>query len=211
MQYDLVIPQDPSQILDAKCLVVAAYYDNDERISFGIQKEIIDAFPEENELDIFFRLLRSPKMISDFYDENRELFQKEYWSNVTEQEFLNSTLESGKKIVMWLTKAIVDESWYEDMEPLSIEDAEKRPDASIRVKIKKGVIKNRYPFRIYAIEIECKRCYIITGGAIKIHQRMGESPNTQIELKKLDYTLNQLMALGIDTREKFENHLNDPE
>lgn len=81
MQYDLVIPQDPSQILDAKCLVVAAYYDKDERISFGIQKEIIDAFPEENELDIFFRLLRSPKMILDFYDENRELLQKEYWSN----------------------------------------------------------------------------------------------------------------------------------
>lgn len=130
MQYDLVIPQDPSQILDAKCLVVAAYYDKDERISFGIQKDIIDAFPEENELNIFFRLLRSPKMISDFYDENRELLQKEYWSNVTEQEFLNNTLES---------------------------------------------------------------------------------PNTQIELKKLDYTLNQLMALGIDTREKFENHLNEPE
>lgn len=207
MQYDLVIPEDPGEILDVKCLVVAAFYDENERRSFGIAEDIIDAFPDDNELNVFFNMLKSPLIISDFYDENRSLLQEDYWKDVSEYEFLNSTLVSGKEIVEWFLPAITDESWYDDMKPLSREDEEQRPDSSIRVKIKKGVIKNRYPFRIYAIEVEYKRCYIITGGTIKIHKDMRKADNTEIELKKLNYTLQQLQTDGIDTREGLENQL----
>lgn len=97
MQYDLVIPEDPGEILDVKCLVVAAFYDENERRSFGIAEDIIDAFPDDNELNVFFNMLKSPLIISDFYDENRSLLQEDYWKDVSEDEFLNSTLVSGKE------------------------------------------------------------------------------------------------------------------
>lgn len=207
MQYDLVIPEEADQIQKAKCLVVAAYYDAEERLSFGIPKEIIDAFPEENELSVFFNLLKSPIMISDFYDKNRSLLEETYWQDVSDEEFLSCTLDSAKDIFDWLKPAIQDESWYDDMGPLSPEDAEQRPESSIRVKVKKGIIKNRYPFRIYAIEVEYKRCYIITGGTIKVHKDMRKADNTEIELKKLNYTLRQLQIDGVDTKEGLENQL----
>lgn len=39
MLYDLVIPEDPGEILDVKCLVVAAFYDENECRSFGIAED----------------------------------------------------------------------------------------------------------------------------------------------------------------------------
>ena len=49
------------------------------------------------------------------------------------------------------------------VEPLDQSDDEKRLSESIRVKIKQGTIGGHHPFRFYAIEIEEKKCYLITG------------------------------------------------
>lgn len=71
------------------------------------------------------------------------------------------------------------------------------------MKIKQGWIHKRLAFRFYAVEIEEKKCYLITGAAIKIHKDMLKAPNTSIEKKKLSFALNELTSNGIDTKKLF--------
>jgi len=50
--------------------------------------------------------------------------------------------------------------------------------------------------RIYALRID-RNTYIITGGAIKLTQKMQERDHTDIELKKIEKCRNYLLELGI--------------
>lgn len=89
------------------------------------------------------------------------------------------------------------------VEPLEPEANDLRLYQSIGVKIKQGRIHGRLAFRFYAVEIEEKRCYLITGAAIKIHKDMLKAPNTKIEKNKIEFALKELIANGIDTKELF--------
>lgn len=66
------------------------------------------------------------------------------------------------------------------VEPLEPAEEDSRMTRSIRVKIKQGWIHNRLAFRFYAVEVEEKKCYLITGAAIKIHKDMLTAPNSWI-------------------------------
>lgn len=70
-------------------------------------------------------------------------------------------------------------------------------------KLKQGTIIGHYPFRFYAIEIEEKKCYLITGATIKVHKDMKKADNTKIELHKLEYTLQYIKDNGLDTKNTF--------
>ena len=94
-------------------------------------------------------------------------------------------------------------TFYTLIEPLQPEEEEKRTFESIRVKLKQGTIIGHYPFRFYAIEIEEKKCYLITGATIKVHKDMKKADNTEIELKKLEHTLQHLQEKGLDTKDTF--------
>jgi hypothetical protein len=50
--------------------------------------------------------------------------------------------------------------------------------------------------RIYALRID-KNVYIVTGGAIKLTQKMQDREHTIIELKKMDSCRRYLLELGI--------------
>lgn len=50
--------------------------------------------------------------------------------------------------------------------------------------------------RFYAIKID-DDCYVITGGAIKMSQKMCEHPDTDIELKKLNDARDYLVQNGV--------------
>ena len=89
------------------------------------------------------------------------------------------------------------------VEPLEPAANDLRLYQSIGVKIKQGRIHGRLAFRFYAVEIEEKRCYLITGAAIKIHKDMLKAPNTKIEKNKIEFALKELIANGIDTKELF--------
>ena len=102
-----------------------------------------------------------------------------------------------------LDDAFENNFFYEMVEPLDHSDGENRLSESVRVKLKQGTIIGHHPFRFYAIEVEEKKCYLITGATIKVHKDMGKAENTKIELKKLEYTLDHLNKKKIDTKEVF--------
>lgn len=90
------------------------------------------------------------------------------------------------------------------MEP---EEDDKRLYESIRVKLKQGTIIGHHPFRFYAIEVEEKKCYLITGATIKVHKDMKKADNTTIELDKLEHTLKYINDNDIDAKDTFVTHV----
>ena len=66
-------------------------------------------------------------------------------------------------------------------------------------------------FRFYAVEIEAKKCYLITSAAIKIYKDMLKVPNTRIEKEKIEFALRELNPNGIDTKELFIDFILQPQ
>ena len=97
-------------------------------------------------------------------------------------------------------------TFHELIKPLDAAEEEKRIYESIRVKLKQGTIIGHYPFRFYAIEVEEKKCYLITGATIKVHKDMKKADNTDIELTKLEHALKYINYNDIDTKDTFVTH-----
>lgn len=58
-----------------------------------------------------------------------------------------------------------------------------------------------------AIEVEENKCYVITGGTIKIVWAMKEAENTRVELRKIHFVYHELRANHIDTKDTFVDYL----
>ena len=206
MEFDILYPERTEDAFDADCVIAAVFFDEDELLSFGVKSdslELDDAFYDYNQFEKTFELWSSPQYLSDFYDQFKSFFQTEYWHGISEDTFLSEVGRSLNTIRRTIITAMQNNTFYTLIEPLQPEEEEKRAFESIRVKLKQGTIIGHYPFRFYAIEIEEKKCYLITGATIKVHKDMKKADNTEIELKKLECTLNHLQENGLDTKDIF--------
>lgn len=182
------------------------FFGEDELLSFGVKSdslELDDAFYDYNQFEKAFELWSSPQYLSDFYDQFKSFFQAEYWHDISEDTFLSEVGKSLNTIRKTILTAMENNTFHELIEPLQPEEEERGIYESIRVKLKQGTIIGHHPFRFYAIEIEEKKCYLITGATIKVHKDMKKAGNTEIELKKLEHTLQHLQEKGLDTKDIF--------
>lgn len=206
MEYDIIYPNDESQLEKVPCIVAAAYFDREELIKLGVDPaayEVNPCFASENEFSKVFKLWDSPKYLKEFFDEHIDFFMQEYWDDITEEEFVEDVFKSLNRIKREFIDLFNSHTLHTKVEPLEPKEEDERSHKSIRVKIKRGYIHGRYAFRFYAIEIEENKCYLITGAAIKIHKDMLKAPNTTIEMAKLKYALKELSSDGIDTKDAF--------
>ena len=206
MEFDVLYPERREDAFDAECVIAAVFFDEDELLSFGVKSdslELDDAFYDYNQFEKAFELWSSPQYLSDFYDQFKSFFQAEYWHDISEDTFLSEVGKSLNTIRKTILTAMENNTFHELIEPLQPEEEENRIYESIRVKLKQGTIIGHHPFRFYAIEIEEKKCYLITGATIKVHKDMKKAGNTEIELKKLEYTLQHLQEKGLDTKDTF--------
>lgn len=58
-----------------------------------------------------------------------------------------------------------------------------------------------------AIEVEENKCYVITGGTIKIVWAMKEAENTRVELRKIHFVYHELQSNHVDTKDTFVEYL----
>lgn len=75
----------------------------------------------------------------------------------------------------------------------------------VQLSLRKGKLPRLFPrvdFRIYGIKIE-ENCYVITGGAIKLSQKMQDHELTQAELDKLNLCKKYLVDQDIVNKETF--------
>jgi len=206
MDFDIIFPENIADAYDAECVIAAVFFDDNDLLSFGLTSdsyELDDAFYDYNELDKAFQLWSSPLYLSDFYNKFNSYFQADYWRKISEETFQEEVNRSLNKIRLTIINAIENNTFHELVEPLEFGEDEKRLYESIRVKLKQGTIIGHHPFRFYAIEIEEKKCYLITGATIKVHKDMKQVDNTKIELKKLEHTLQYIKDNGIDTKDTF--------
>lgn len=206
MEFDILYPEKRKDAFDADCVIAAVFFDEDELLSFGVKSdslELDDAFYDYNQFEKAFELWSSPQYLSDFYDQFKSFFQAEYWHDISEDTFLSEVGKSLNTIRKTILTAMENNTFHELIEPLQPEEEESRIYESIRVKLKQGTIIGHHPFRFYAIEIEEKKCYLITGATIKVHKDMKKAGNTEIELQKLEYTLQHLQDNGLDTKDTF--------
>lgn len=206
MEFDLIYPERREDAFDAECVIAAVFFDGDELQRFGVDSnslELDDAFYDYNQFEKAFELWASPLYVSDFYERFKSYLQEPYWRNISEDTFLSEVDKSRHEIGHAIYDAFENNSFYEMVEPLDRSDEESRLTESVRVKLKQGTIVGHYPFRFYAIEVEEKKCYLITGATIKVHKDMGKAENTNIELRKLEYTLEYLNEKGLNAKDIF--------
>ncbi|MDE6277924.1 MAG: hypothetical protein K2M06_07445 [Muribaculaceae bacterium] len=209
MDFDIIYPETKEAIRKAQCIVGAAYFTGEELTSLGVPAdayEVDEVFVDDNEFEKPFKLWDSTKYLSNFFKANQTLFEDEYWKGITEERFVEDVTRSLNRIRSTFMNLFLNNEVYTKVEPLDKTDHELRLYQSIPVKIKQGWIGKRLAFRFYAIEVEEKKCYIITGAAIKIHKDMKKAPNTTIEKAKIDQALKKLRSEGIDTKEEFINY-----
>lgn len=206
MEFDLIYPERREDAFDAKCIVAAVFFDDEELRSFGVDNnswELDDAFYDYNQFEKAFELWASPQYLSDFYNQFKSFLEADYWRNISEDNFLREVNQSVTSIKKTILESFENNTFYNLLEPLDAYDENCRLSESIRVKLKQGTIVGHYPFRFYAIEIEEKKCYLITGATIKVHKDMGKVDNTRIELRKLDHTLQYIKGNALDTKDIF--------
>lgn len=206
MEFDIIYPENKAAVFDAECVIAAVFFDEDELRAFGVKSdslELDDAFYNYNQFEKPFELWSSPQYLSDFYNQFKTYFQTEYWRNISEYTFLSEVSRSLIKIRKTIIDAMENNTFYDLIKPLEAAEEEKRLYESIRVKLKQGTIISHYPFRFYAIEVEEKKCYLITGATIKVHKDMRKANNTEIELTKLEYVLKYINDKGLDTKDAF--------
>lgn len=211
MEFDIIYPENKRDAYDSECVIAAVFFDEDELLSFGVNKnspELDDVFYNYNQFEKAFELWSSPKYLSDFYDQFKHYFEVEYWRGISEDTFLEEVSQSLNEIRRTILNAIYNNKFHELIEPLEPQEDEKRIYESIRVKLKQGTIIGHHPFRFYAIEVEEKKCYIITGATIKVHKDMKKADNTAIELRKLAHTLQHIKDNDMDTKDTFVSKVN---
>ena len=206
MEFDIIYPERREDAFEAFCVIAAVFFDEDELLSFGVKSdslELDDAFYDYNQFEKTFELWSSPQYLSDFYDQFKSFFKTEYWHDISEDTFLSEVGKSLNTIRKTIIAAMENNTFHELIEPLQPEEEKSRIYESIRVKLKQGTIIGHHPFRFYAIESEEKKCYLITGATIKVHKDMKKAGNTEIELKKLNFTLQHVQEKGLDTKDIF--------
>lgn len=206
MEFDIIYPENKADVFDAECVIAAVFFDEDELRAFGVKSdslELDEAFYGYNQFEKAFELWSSPQFLSDFYNQFKTYFQTGYWRNIPEHTFLAEVGRSLNEIRKTIIDAMENNTFHELIKPLEAAEEEKRLYESIRVKLKQGTIIGHYPFRFYAIEVEERKCYLITGATIKVHKDMKKADNTEIELRKLEYALQYINDNGIDTKNTF--------
>ena len=111
--------------------------------------------------------------------------------------FITDILQSAEQIQDFLNTIYRTNLLYGVyFEPL--QESEKK---KIILPFQKGKIR-RNQLRLYAIKLE-DNCFIITGGAIKMSQKMSEHPDTANELVKLTVARNYLNKNGVFDEDSF--------
>ncbi|MFM9839198.1 MAG: hypothetical protein ACKVOQ_13090 [Cyclobacteriaceae bacterium] len=158
---------------------------------------------EDSETDEFERLFDSwqdPVFLQVFFIENEDDLKSGFFGSITIKDAILYTKQEAKRFENRIREFSTNNNKSLDhlFKPLSINGE--------KVKFEKSKAygdRQDSWLRIYAIKIE-PGCYIITGGAIKLTQRMDDRAHTKNELKKLKRCTDFLREQGVTDIEGFE-------
>ena len=165
---------------------------NEEVCSFFNEEEIgnVDEF-ERN-----FELWSNPLYLYDYFDKNQAYLKDKFWRDFSIEDAARITKQKALEFEELLAENNSDiESLFQPLDNRIIHFTE----------LNKGKSKY-YWLRLYAIKIDSNR-FLITGGAIKLTNKMDDHESTRDELKKLEKTKNYLVELGVIDGDSFDDAL----
>lgn len=152
----------------------------------------------DNEYDKLIEQWTSPKYLTDFAKAN-DIFDI--------QKFVEERIEDAEQII-----DIIDEIENSGLKLETFFRALNDNEIAYTVlSLQKGKTyhrKRKNSLRLYAIKID-NNCFVITGGAIKMSQKMQDHKDTEEELKKLNHAKNYLTANGVQDADSFTELINE--
>jgi hypothetical protein len=141
----------------------------------------------DNEYDRLMELWTDITFLKAFAKENKIINVK---------SFINEILQDAEQIQDFLDNLSQNKEPYGFyFEPLQDSESKKL------LAFQKGKIKKNR-LRYYAIKLD-NNCFVITGGAIKMSQKMQEHSDTNNELKKLEIARTYLKQNGVFDEDSF--------
>ena len=218
MQINHVIFSIPNGDLEnPEYLVLAAVFEEEDWVELKVGRdawEYDELFLGKNEFDNTRHKWQDIILLKEFYRENARHFNQKFWKGLTINRFVEDVRASVPDIFEDFRKSCEAKGLYDHFEPLDKKDEKIRekneqnnkPHKLVRLKSKYGYIINKMVFRLYAVEID-RECFIITGGAIKVEEKMEQAGNTLLELDKIDYVKEILEDVGITSKKAFLDYL----
>ena len=139
--------------------------------------------------------------INDYYKDNEQIIENNpYVDCRSKKEFRERIVSNAEDLDLSLLKLVVSNKLDDFFEVLSINE----PVSKLLSK-RKG---KQMLLRIYALKID-KNVFVITGGAIKLTQKMQDHSDTNKELKMLDKCRNFLQENRVFDCDSFFEFINE--
>lgn len=152
----------------------------------------------DNELSILFDKWNDVYYLNDFFKRNKKILQNYF--HVTVSEAIIDTLDDSK----YLEDVILDLKPESNLDHIFTALSGKEYSYLGRSKAKRfGKKTHDCWLRVYAIKLE-SGTYIITGGAIKLTQKMQDAEHTVIELNKIKQCRDFLVSQGVIDIDSFK-------
>ena len=133
----------------------------------------------------------------DFFNLHEESLHSEFWQNMTVEEAVLCTRDCADSL-----NDVLDESENLELIFQTLSDGDIRATV---LKFHKMKIR-RNCLRLYAIKLSDGK-FIITGGVIKLTQKMQDCPVNNLELLKLKRVKNFLIKQDVFDDESFESYM----
>ncbi len=148
----------------------------------------------KDEFSRLFELWQDPEYLEEFFETHKSDLHNGFWSCETIEEAIFETFDYAQ----YFEKQLIDLSDQNEADQINGLGKIFSPLYNSQTNIlplNKSKARKTW-LRLYALRID-RNAYIITGGAIKLTQKMQDSEHTMIELRKIDRCRNYLIKLGI--------------
>lgn len=159
-------------------------YDDSEQDEFENDKS------KQNEFSRCFKNWTDTEYLEVFFNANKQDLQKAFYKFISIEKAIEQTIDEAltfeEKLIDIAKKEKTNDSktLQNLFKPLNKKDELRYPIPALQQSKAYGSVYSSW-LRIYAIRID-PNVFIITGGAIKLTDKMDERPHTQNELTKLN-------------------------
>lgn len=185
---------------------ISVCFNKKELLSLGVCEGAVDLDPTylgKTEFSKLQKLWKDPLYLADFFEDNFSFFQDPFWEGVNEVIFVNEVARQSLIVFKEIESLLKSGNLLEQFAALDTENDIKRVKGEpFKVKAKYGNLSGRLIFRIYGLFLK-DNTICITGGALKIVEKMEDAPNTQLELNKMNHVMRDLQANDVFDRDSF--------
>lgn len=161
---------------------------------------------EDNALQQLFSQWSDPEWLVDFFLANMSDLES-YFKITDINQAIYDTIDDGMRMQCLILDISPDADLDRIFRPLHNNSTSEMILGKEKARIKERAQHASW-LRIYAIKLEPK-CYIITGGAIKLTRTMKEREHTLAELNKMEMVRNFLLSGGAIDSDGFVDYLSE--